>query len=168
MMTADPRRFAANGHDLRGFMNGFSALFIALPLLATLGCSAAPATAEADTALSAEWMQLRQQQGHFAGGSWRQELDAWQGRKHQLLQELAARLLRERPDEAEVRALMGEPDQRVEPGTAEHADWLRRTEWRGEPAGPLWSYHWRGNHDQLLVSFDGARVGAVGWLYAWE
>ena len=54
------------------------------------------------------------------------------------------------------------------PGTAEHADWLRRTEWRGAPAGALWSYHWRGEHDQLLVAFAGERVVAVGWLYAWE
>ena len=67
-----------------------------------------------------------------------------------------------------VRRLMGEPDRQVAPGTAEHADWLRRTEWRGAPAGALWSYHWRGEHDQLLVALAGERVVAVGWLYAWE
>lgn len=136
-----------------------------LPLLLALGCSAGPV---AQDRLAAEWAQLRQQRGHFDGSPWRQDLDAWQGRKHQVLQELAERLLSERPDETGARALMGEPDRQVAPGTAEHADWLHRTEWRGEPGGLLWSYHWRGEHDQLLVAFAGERVVAVGWLYAWE
>ena len=136
-----------------------------LPLLLALGCSAGPA---AQDPLAAEWAQLRQQRGYFDGSPWRQDLDAWQGRKHQLMQELAERLLHERPDGAGVRRLMGEPDRQVAPGTAEHADWLRRTEWRGAPVGALWSYHWRGEHDQLLVALAGERVVAVGWLYAWE
>lgn len=147
-------------------MRQFSALFLALPLLASLGCSAGPAPD--DGAEAEEWAQLRQQRGHFDGAAWNKDLDAWQGRKHQLMQGLAERLLAEKPDEAGVRALMGEPDQRIEPGTAEHADWLRRTEWRGAPAGALWSYHWRGEHDQLLVALADQRVVAVGWLYAWE
>jgi hypothetical protein len=147
-------------------MRQFSALFLALPLLASLGCSAGPAPD--DGAEAEEWAQLRQQRGHFDGAAWNKDLDAWQGRKHQLMQGLAERLLAEKPDEAGVRALMGEPDQRIEPGTAEHADWLRRTEWRGAPAGALWSYHWRGEHDQLLVALADERVVAVGWLYAWE
>jgi hypothetical protein len=142
-------------------------LFFALSLLVAQGCSAGPApTVQAD--LAAEWAQLRQQQGHFGGGPWSQELDAWQGRKHQLLQVLAERLLTERPDEAGVRELMGEPDRQLGADSAEYADWLRRTEWRGEPGGQLWSYHWRGNHDQLLLAIVAGRVRAVGWLYAWE
>ena len=148
-------------------MGQFSALFVALPLLASLGCSAGPAPA-GDSTQAEEWAQLRQQRGHFDGAAWNKDLDAWQGRKHQLLQSLAERLFNERPNEAGVRALMGEPDVRVAAAGAEYADWLRRTEWRGEPGERLWSYHWRGNHDQLLVSFDGERVSAVGWLYAWE
>ncbi|MEO4046987.1 hypothetical protein AAFN46_07820 [Pseudomonas sp. CAU 1711] len=135
-------------------------------LLALCGC-AHTAVAE-DAALAAEWRELRQVAGHHAGGPWRQDLDAWQGRKHQLMQSLAERLLAEKPDAAGVRALMGEPDRRVAAGAAEHADWLRRTQWQGEPDGELWSYHWRGDHDQLLVAMVGGRVGAVGWLYAWE
>jgi hypothetical protein len=147
-------------------MRQFSALFVALTLLASLGCSAGPAPAGDSQA--AEWIQLRQQRGHFDGAAWNKDLDAWQGHKHQLLQSLAERLLAEQPDQAGVRTLMGEPDGRVGADGAEYADWLRRTEWRGEPGEQLWSYHWRGNHDQLLVAFSGARVSAVGWLYAWE
>jgi hypothetical protein len=147
-------------------MRQFSALFVAVPLLASLGCSAGPAPG--DGAEAREWAQLRQQRGHFDGAVWNKDLDAWQGRKHQLMQSLAERLFSERPNEAGVRALMGEPDVRVAADGAEYADWLRRTEWRGEPGEQLWSYQWRGNHDQLLVSFDGERVSAVGWLYAWE
>ena len=149
-------------------MNGFSALFIALSLLASLGCSAGPVPGGEHAALSAEWAQLRRQQGHFDGGAWSKDLDAWQGRKHQVLQSLAERLLSERPEAGGVRELMGEPDGQVAAAAAEYADWLRRTEWRGEPGERLWSYQWRGNHDQLLVAFSGERVSAVGWLYAWE
>lgn len=135
-------------------------------LLVLCGCAqTAPA---ADDAQAAEWRELRQVPGHHAGGAWRQDLDAWQGRKHQLMQSLAERLLAEKPDAAGVRALMGEPDRRVAAGAAEHADWLRRAQWQGAPDGELWSYHWRGDHDQLLVAMVGGRVGAVGWLYAWE
>lgn len=137
-------------------------LLLAVPLLLAFGCQAGP------DATSAEWWQLRAQRGHFEGGTWNKELDAWQGRKHQVMQRLADRLLEQRPREEGVRALMGEPDRVVPAGSAKHADWLRRTEWRGTPGGTLWSYHWRGNHDQLLVAFDAQRVAAVGWLYAWE
>ena len=146
-------------------MNGFRTLLSLLPLCAALGCSAGPGPQDPQ---AAEWAQLRQQRGHFDGAAWNKDLDAWQGRKHQLLQSLAERLLAEKPDQAGVRALMGEPDVQMAADGAEYADWLRRTEWRGEPGERLWSYHWRGNHDQLLVAFAGARVSAVGWLYAWE
>lgn len=134
-------------------------------LLPVLGCSAGPATQDP---LAAEWAQLRQQRGHFDGAAWNQELDAWQGSKHRLMQALAERLLAERPDARGVRALMGEPDQQIDAVASEFADWSRRTEWRGEPGEQLWSYQWRGAHDRLLVAFTGARVSAVGWLYAWE
>lgn len=140
-------------------------LFVGLALLAALGCSAGAGLRDAQ---AVEWAQLRQQRGHFDGAPWNQDLDAWQGRKHRLMEALAERLLAQRPDRAGVLALMGEPDRRAGAPGEEYADWLRRTEWRGEPGTQLWSYHWRGHHDQLLVAFDGARVSAVGWLYAWE
>lgn len=156
-------------------MQGINGLRIGMLLLAlglVLGCASGVAEQQAGAdkghAMAVEWAQLRQAKGHFAGGEWRQDLDAWQGRKHQLMQELAAEVLAARGDTPAVLALLGEPDAKVMVDQADYADWQRRTEWQGSPGPLLWSYHWRGQHDQLLVAFSEGRVSAVGWLYAWE
>ena len=47
-------------------------------------------------------------------------------------------------------------------------DWLRLTDWRGQPAGELWAYDWRGQHDQLLFAVEGEQVRAAGWLLMYE
>lgn len=156
-------------------MQGINGLRIGMLLLAVglaLGCASGEveqqAGADKGHATAAEWTQLRQARGHFAGGEWHQDLDAWQGRKHQLMQELAERVLAARSDTPAVLALLGEPDSKVTVNQADYVDWQRRTEWQGRPGPLLWSYHWRGQHDQLLVSFSEGQVSAVGWLYAWE
>ena len=156
-------------------MQGINRLRIGMVLLAlalAVGCASGVAQQRVgvDKArpMAAEWAQLRQTKGHFAGGEWRQDLDAWQGRKHQLMQELAAEVLAARSDTSAVLALLGEPDASVTVDQADYADWQRRTEWQGSLGPLLWSYHWRGQHDQLLLAFSEGRVSAVGWLYAWE
>jgi hypothetical protein len=159
---------------VEGFMQGINKWRVSmlLVLAQVLGCAAGGAEPQvgADRArvMAAEWAQLRQAKGHFAGGEWRQDLDAWQGRKHQLMQELAAEVLAARGDASAVLALLGEPDAKVAVDQADYADWQRRTDWQGSAGPLLWSYHWRGQHDQLLVAFSAGRVSAVGWLYAWE
>ncbi|WP_339409196.1 hypothetical protein [Pseudomonas sp. EA_35y_Pfl2_R5] len=156
-------------------MQGINGLRIGMLLLTlglALGCASGGAQQQAGVdkgyAMAVEWTQLRQAKGHFAGGEWREDLDAWQGRKHQLMQALAAEVLVARGDTPTVLALLGEPDAKVTVGQADYVDWQRRTEWQGNPGPLLWSYHWRGQHDQLLVAFSEGRVSAVGWLYAWE
>lgn len=153
-------------------INGLRMGVLLLALGLAVGCASGGTEqqvgADKAHAMAAEWTQLRQAKGHFAGGEWRQDLDAWQGRKHQLMQALAAEVLAAHSDTPAVLALLGEPDARVTIDQADYADWQRRTEWQGSPGPLLWSYHWRGQHDQLLVAFSEGRVSAVGWLYAWE
>ncbi|MHA6491860.1 hypothetical protein ACX0MV_01280 [Pseudomonas borbori] len=156
---------------MRG-MNGLriGALLLTVGLVAGCASGAAEPHKDADEAraMASEWAQLRQAKGHFTGGEWQQELDAWQGRKHQLMQGLGKELLAAHSDTPAVLALLGEPDGKVTVDQADYADWQRRTEWQGSLGPLLWSYHWRGQHDQLLVAFTEGRVSAVGWLYAWE
>lgn len=153
-------------------INGLRVGMLLLILGLALGCASGGAeqqvAADKGGAMAAEWTQLRQAKGHSAGGEWQQDLDAWQGRKHQLMQTLAAEVLAARSDTPAVLALLGEPDAKVTIDQADYADWQRRTDWQGSPGPLLWSYHWRGQHDQLLVAFSAGRVSAVGWLYAWE
>jgi hypothetical protein len=153
-------------------MNGVRTVMLMVSMALTMGCASdetqQQVNARGAAATAAEWAQLRQAKGHFSGGEWRQELDAWQGRKHQLMQGLAKDVLAARGDAPDVLALMGEPDFKVVADQADYADWLRRADWQGTPGPLLWSYHWRGQHDQLLVAFSAGRVSAVGWLYAWE
>jgi hypothetical protein len=153
-------------------MNGVRTVMLMVSMALTMGCASdetqQQVNARGAAATAAEWAQLRQAKGHFSGGEWRQELDAWQGRKHQLMQGLAKDVLAARGDALDVLALMGEPDFKVVADQADYADWLRRADWQGTPGPLLWSYHWRGQHDQLLVAFSAGRVSAVGWLYAWE
>jgi hypothetical protein len=68
---------------------------------------------------------------------------------------------------------MGEPDARVPPAAATHQRMLQEAQWRQSlPASDalLWSYHWRGTHDQLLLAFDARTqtVTRIGWLHNWE
>ena len=90
-------------------MQGINGLRVGmlLTLGLVLGCASGGTEqqvgAEEGRTMAAEWTQLRQGKGHFAGGEWRQDLDAWQGRKHQLMQALAAEVLAARRMEIDMR-----------------------------------------------------------------
>ncbi|WP_439886816.1 hypothetical protein ACSX1C_15150 [Pseudomonas sp. MBLB4123] len=118
--------------------------------------------------LAEQWQALRAKPGHFSGAAWDDQVDKWQGTKHQLMQQLLELAWSERYDATQLRALLGAPDRVWTPESDEYADWLRLTDWRGQPTGELWVYDWRGQHDQLLFAVEGEQLKAAGWLLMYE
>lgn len=113
-------------------------------------------TADID-ALGAEFRELRQIPGHFGGGEWVDAVDAWSGRKHQVMEALGEALAR--APEARIREVMGPPD---DPSGA--WDLVRPP----EGTTHLLVYHWRGRHDFLYFLRAGPEPRGSGWWMAWE
>lgn len=140
------------------------------------GCAqATPATPIADSDDARTYRTLRQIRGHFDGGRWRDDVDRWQGRKHLAMQTLASELLRARASADVLRNTMGEPDAVLQPGLPAHARALEQVQWLPQAAPPdptqqvpLWVYHWRGRHDQLVLVLARGGVVAAGWLFDGE
>jgi hypothetical protein len=91
-----------------------------------------------------EFQALRKERGHFSGGeSWNARVDAWNGRKHQLMGELMKVLETGQSEETLVN-LLGKPDELDESS---------------------WVYYWRGKHDYLIFDLkDGFTTGARWWM----
>jgi hypothetical protein len=132
--------------------------------LSSVGC----AQARPGTDLAAQWQALRPLRGHFDGAPWNADVDQWQGRKHVLMQALAAQAASEQLTRAALTQRMGAPDALWQPGQPAHAHALEQAQWRGTPAGELLVYHWRGEHDRLLFAIGNGRVVATGWLMVQE
>jgi hypothetical protein len=112
--------------------------------------------------------------GHFDGGSWAADVDRWQGRKHQLMQCLAAGLSAAGTPVERVRERMGEPDGRVNCPSAECEGVVLQIGVR-EDVGrdvvattQLWTYHWRGSHDRLVFFVFKGKISSVAWAYVLE
>ena len=142
----------------------------ALTLGAVLAIAATPGCAQpaAGGDLAAQWRQLRPLHGHFDGAAWNADVDRWQGRKHVLMQALAAQAMREQLSREALTQRMGAPDALWRAGDAAHASAMEQARWQGTPRGELMVYHWRGQHDRLLLAVDQGRVVATGWLMALE
>lgn len=124
--------------------------------------------AQDNAALSRQWQALRMQNGHFDGAAWNAEIDAWQGTKHRLMQQLAQRAGHERWTAGQLKGWMGEADRVLHAGEEDHVRVLAQAQWQGSAGGELWLYHWRGAHDQLAFALRDGRVVAVGWVAALE
>jgi hypothetical protein len=133
-------------------------------VLSNAGCAQAQPQAE----LAAQWQALRAQRGHFDGAPWNADVDRWQGRKHVLMQALAAQAMAEQVSRELLTQRMGAPDALWRAGDAAHASALEQARWQGTPRGELLVYHWRGQHDRLLFAIGEGRVVATGWLMVQE
>ena len=115
------------------------------------------------------YLALRKTPGHFSGGQWSQDIDAWGGRKHLLMRCLATEATLRSLPAAKLRLLMGPPDEvRHCPDACEDA--LTKTDWQYGPQGAmpateLWIYDWRGRHDRLALMMNHGVVRGHGWLY---
>jgi hypothetical protein len=116
-------------------------------------------------ALSAEFKSLRVQSGHFSGGSWNEAVDKFGGRKHEVMLNLEEALGDGTHARSEVVALLGEPDQVLRAGETMFRDSYNG----GDPrVSELLVYQWRGMHDYLFFTSDGAQVLGSAWWNAWE
>lgn len=137
-------------------------------ILGLLLCLPLMGHAQDTEALSRQWLAMRMQTGHFDGAAWNAEVDAWQGTKHRLMQQLAQRAARERWTAGQLKGWMGDADQVLRDGDPEHARVLAQAQWQGSAGGELWLYRWRGTHDQLVFALQVGQVVAVGWAAALE
>jgi hypothetical protein len=133
-------------------------------VLSSAGCAQAQPGAD----VAAQWQALRPLRGHFDGAAWNADVDRWQGRKHVLMQALAAQALDERLARDVLTQRMGAPDALWRAGQPEHKSATQQAQWRGAPSGELLVYDWRGQHDRLLFAVDQGRVVATGWLMVQE
>ncbi|QPF74362.1 hypothetical protein G8A07_16485 [Roseateles sp. DAIF2] len=112
----------------------------------------------AATALVEQLQPLAQGRGWFDGGAWQPELDAWQGRKHQLLQSLATELERLQPPPT-TRTLSARLGPLLQSCTA------------GQDLAPdadcAW-ISWRGRRDGLRLSLAAGRLQRLQWQLALE
>lgn len=128
---------------------------LALGLLASCP-QADEAWPAAASALVAELRPLAQRQGWFEGGPWQPELDAWQGRKHRLLQALAAQLQRHPPTTDMLNTQLGGLLRSCEADRP----WIR-------DAGCAW-ISWRGRRDGLRLNLADGRLQRLQWQLALE
>jgi hypothetical protein len=159
--TRDDERataFATYNRDLRSHLGLCSdgARVVACP-----GVAASPSSDDGRIdALGAELQRLRAIPGHFGGGVWSQDADAFGGRKHVVMQELGKRL--ERAPRTRIEAVMGAPDAVVQAGDPL---WQLATPTAG---ATLLVYHWRGTHDFLYFELAGDTAVRSGWWMALE
>ena len=119
--------------------------------LSNVGCAQAQPGAD----LAAQWQTLRPLRGHFDGAAWNADIDRWQGRKHVLMQALAAQAFDERLARDTLTQRMGAPDALWRAGQPEHASAIQQAQWRGR-------------HDRLLFALRDGHVVATGWLMVQE
>ncbi|MED5622323.1 hypothetical protein [Ideonella sp. BN130291] len=137
-----------------------------LMVLVSIGIGVKAHACEADLAgQSSDYRALRQTPGHFSGGPWNTAVDAWRGRKHRLMQQLADCALQRQVSEAQLRQWMGPPDAVMDCASGACAGVTGRVQ-ALQAAAPthLWLYDWRGHHDRLAFALSGGAVRARGWL----
>lgn len=114
--------------------------------------------------------ELRSTKGHFSGGAWSPDVDAWGGAKHRVMQCLAGHATAQALRAAPLRRLMGAPDEVLRCPSAACTEALGKAEGSAAAHAPgeLWLYDWRGRHDRLLLVLSAGTVRGSGWLYARE
>ena len=98
---------------------------------------------------SARFLALKAVHGHFDGGPWTADVDRFGGAKHSLMQCLSSQAVETHADAAQLLRWMGQPEE-----MSRHPQ--------------VWTYRWRGRHDQLAFTLDHGRVLRADWLLAGE
>lgn len=151
-------------------------------LLVIASCAGPTSTAPESTAeqgcevsvelqqLAAEFRSLREVQGHFQGGPWIDEVDAWMGRKHQVMIELGEQLEGRGCRRGQITEHLGAPDLIVGPGDPLFEQVTEEAEFPGSPgeAYELLIYYWREARDFLYFAARGDIVTCSGWWHAYE
>ena len=168
-MTATIHKFGFIQQDLLSKRSGACKGMLSAVLLwafCSLAWSSPPTAAQRPAA--EEFKTLRAIAGHFGGGAWNDAVDKWNGKKHQVMQELSTQVIQGDYQAEQLITLMGRPDRVWSEADEGYSHLLRHTEWQGPAQGEFWAYYWRGPHDQLLFALKAGKVTAAGWLLSWE
>lgn len=111
--------------------------------------------------MSAQYIAMRHQPGHFDGAAWNNDVDPWSGKKHTLMRALSNRLATMMADRRQVIRVMGMPDRVVTPSTAGFGELPEHS--RG---GEVLVYFWRNQHDYLYFSCSHAGACTPDWWYS--
>ena len=118
----------------------------------------------------AEFKRLRLTRGHFAGGSWNDDVDQWMGKKHRLMRELESHLVAGGYQKTCAIQLLGSPDQVVGRGHRLYPAIV--SVYGGEKdlvaSDEYLVYYWRGGHDFLFFTSRAGRLIDSGWWSAGE
>lgn len=120
--------------------------------------------------MAAEYRELRTVPGHFGGGAWVDDVDAWGGRKHELMQALGSYIASSGLDRETAVNLLGSPDQIVD---ADHPLYnvihsLPAYQTTAADDREFLVYYWRGEHDFLFLVSEHDIIVNTDWWYAGE
>ena len=119
--------------------------------------------------LAAEFQTLRPIFGHFAGGTWHDDVDQWQGRKHQVMLALATELGSGAYGRSQLTTLLGSADHIVTGGDSLFKMIQSSPEYEKLNTSEVFLvYEWRGTHDFLFFAITDDHVNGSGWWYAGE
>ena len=113
--------------------------------------------------MSAQYIAMRHQAGHFDGAPWNNDVDLWSGKKHILMKALSNRLASITADRQQVIRVMGMPDQVVTRSTAGFEELPEQSR-----DGEVLVYYWRNLHDYLYFSCSHADTCIPDWWYSLE
>ncbi|RKP28201.1 hypothetical protein SYNPS1DRAFT_11607 [Syncephalis pseudoplumigaleata] len=132
--------------------------------------------------LGAKFRELRQKQGHFAGGEHSSDVDNYDGEMHRVMQELQKELGKPGTPATRIMEYMGMPDEKqttrpegapatevqMMPGPVVPEGAGSTTATHGPPLYLL--YKWRGWRDYLWFEVDSEREVVIqsDWYHAYE
>jgi hypothetical protein len=118
--------------------------------------------------MAAEFRSLRVIPGHFTGGLWKDDVDRWMGRKHELMLKLGSRLAGGEYDQTDIINLLGPPDNTVRRGDRLFDQINRRSSYKASTDGSykFLVYYWRGKHDFLFFTCQDNFIISSDWWYA--
>lgn len=141
----------------------------ALPATLPVLPSATPPIDNDLVSLANEFQALRDIPGQFSGGEWIDEVDAWQGHKHEVMLALGERLADGEYGRAQLTTLLGPADHIVTGGDPlfDLIQSLPEYETIAQ-SDEFLIYEWRGTHDFLFFASQEEQIIASGWWYAGE
>jgi hypothetical protein len=121
--------------------------------------------------LSLEFKRLQNIPGHFKGGPWNDEVDAWMGAKHRIMIALGSQISQAHSTVSDLKQLMGEPDRiimQTDPRFAQMNQWTFEEIATASQPDMYFLYDWRGDHDVLIFACQKNNVIFSKWYYAGE
>ncbi|PVZ72088.1 hypothetical protein [Pelagibaculum spongiae] len=93
----------------------------------------------------------------------------WQGKKHQLMQQIAQQLDLQFFNCSSIESLLGTADTQVAIQSLGEVNWTSQSPNQQQyQQSKLLAYYWRQQHDMLIVACSEQQTALTGWRYLWE